>query len=148
MSALAPGSSPRWLSLLAALVLAACAGRQSPEDLYNRPPGAADPGGVFQTGVASYYADRLAGRPTATGEPYDPDELTAAHRSLPFGTIVEVARPDGRRVTVRINDRGPYAKGRIIDLSKRAAKALDLVRDGVGEVKLRVLSLPPRGSRR
>jgi rare lipoprotein A len=94
-------------------------------------------------GRASYYADRLAGRSTATGEPYDPAALTAAHRTLPLGTFLDVARSDGRHVVVRVNDRGPYARGRIIDLSRRAAADLGMIRDGTAEVALRVLWVPP-----
>jgi len=95
---------------------------------------------AVQHGHASYYADRFAGRPTSSGEPYDPQAMTAAHRTLPFGTIVEVTRPDGRSVRVRINDRGPYGPhGRIIDLSRRAASALGMIRDGVVLVTLRVV---------
>ncbi len=101
--------------------------------------------GATQTGVASYYADSLAGHPTASGDPYDPRELTAAHRSLPFGTVVEVAREDGRSVTVRINDRGPFGKKkRIIDLSRAAAHAIGLDREGIATVTLRVVSAPLR----
>ncbi len=99
---------------------------------------------VYQYGRASYYSDRLAGRRTANGERYDPSAFTAAHRSLPLGTVVDVARPDGRHVIVRINDRGPYVAGRIIDLSRQAATYLGLVGPGVGDVALRVLMVPPR----
>ncbi len=87
------------------------------------------------------------GRSTATGEPYDPGAFTAAHRTLPFGAVVDVARADGRHVRVRINDRGPHARGRIIDLSRRAAAELGMVRDGIAEVVLRVLWLPPAATR-
>jgi rare lipoprotein A len=132
------------LGLCAALILGGCASRPSGDALYGLPPGADDPDHVFQSGKASFYSDRLAGRPTAGGDPYDPDELTAAHRTLPFGAMVEVTSSNGRQVIVRINDRGPYAKGRIIDLSKRAARTLEMVREGVAEVTLRVISLPPR----
>jgi rare lipoprotein A len=97
----------------------------------------------YQWGRASFYADRLAGRRTALGEPYDPGAFTAAHRSLPFGTVVDVARADGRHVQVRINDRGPYANGRIIDLSRRAAREIGMEREGVADVALRVLWVPP-----
>ncbi|APR77470.1 Rare lipoprotein A precursor [Minicystis rosea] len=112
------------------------------------PPGWTPPPAAFgqaphQRGRASYYSDRLAGRATATGEPYDPRALTAAHRTLPFGALVDVARTDGRHVIVRINDRGPFAHGRVIDLSRRAATEIDLVRAGVAEVALRVLWVPP-----
>jgi rare lipoprotein A len=109
-------------------------------------PGVA-PAGNAARGRASYYSDRLAGRPTASGELYDPRALTAAHRTLPFGTVVDVIRPDGRRVQVRINDRGPHIRGRIVDLSRRAAEAIGLVRDGVAEVTVVVVSMPARASR-
>jgi rare lipoprotein A len=82
------------------------------------------------------------------GEPYDPRGYTAAHRTLPLGSVVDVSREDGRHVRVRINDRGPYGHGRIIDLSRRAAAELGMVREGVAEVVLRVLWVPPSGSRR
>ncbi len=95
-----------------------------------------------QSGKASYYSDRLKNRPTASGEPYRPEKLTAAHRRLPFGTMVRVTRPKtGKSVVVRINDRGPYAGGRIIDLSRKAAEALGIVRAGVARVTVEVISL-------
>ncbi|MDC3957955.1 septal ring lytic transglycosylase RlpA family protein [Polyangium jinanense] len=109
-------------------------------------PDAASAGGAGagreERGKASYYADKLKGRPTASGEPYEPTELTAAHKTLPFGAIVRVER-EGRSVEVRINDRGPHVRGRIIDLSRRAAEALGIVRMGVADVVLRVVSMPP-----
>ena len=90
-----------------------------------------------EEGEASYYADSLAGNKTASGEHYDKDALTAAHRSLPFGTKVKVTYlKTGKSVEVVINDRGPHAKGRIIDLSGAAARAVGLVEDGHGKVKL------------
>ncbi|MDT8878419.1 septal ring lytic transglycosylase RlpA family protein [Halomonas saccharevitans] len=90
-----------------------------------------------QQGVASYYSDRFQGRTTASGEPFDQQALTAAHPTLPFGTRVTVTREDnGREVEVLINDRGPYAKGRIIDLSKRAAKALGMLKRGTVPVEI------------
>ncbi len=101
----------------------------------NAPAPTGDPD---ETGEASYYADKLTGRKTASGEPYDPRALTAAHRTLAFGTWLEVRRGE-RRVRVKVNDRGPYAHGRVIDLSRAAAEALGLVRAGVGEVELYVL---------
>jgi rare lipoprotein A len=89
-------------------------------------------------GEASYYADKFAGKTTASGEPFDPDAMTAAHPSLPFGTRVRVTRTDGtnRSVVVRINDRGPYADDRIIDLSEAAAEELGMIQEGVVEVRL------------
>ncbi|WP_406565594.1 septal ring lytic transglycosylase RlpA family protein [Halomonas jincaotanensis] len=88
-----------------------------------------------QEGIASYYSDRFQGKTTASGEPFDQQELTAAHPTLPFGTKVLVVREDtGSKVEVVINDRGPYAKGRIIDLSKRAAKKLKMLERGTAPV--------------
>jgi rare lipoprotein A len=92
-------------------------------------------------GRASYYSDSLAGNLTANGERYDPRALTAAHRSLAFGTQVRVTRPDtGSSVVVRINDRGPFGdRRRIIDLSRRAAQDLGMIRAGVVDVEVEVL---------
>jgi len=94
------------------------------------------------SGQASYYGDSLAGHRTANGERYDPRALTAAHRSLPFGTVVRVVRKDGRAsVIVRINDRGPFGSSRrIIDLSRAAAEHLQMLRAGVVDVHLEVLA--------
>ena len=93
-------------------------------------------------GEASYYGDRLAGHKTASGEPYRPRALTAAHRSLPLGTVLRVSRLDGKRtVYVRVNDRGPYAgKRRILDLSRAAFERLGTLRAGVLEVRAEVVS--------
>lgn len=120
----------RLYALLGTLLLAlACAS--------GRP---ADPDAVQARGVASWYGQEYAGRTTANGEIFDPTRLTAAHRTLPFGTVVEVRNLlNDRRVQVRINDRGPFIGGRIIDLSYAAAAALDLVDRGLGEVEIRVL---------
>jgi rare lipoprotein A len=96
-----------------------------------------------QRGEASWYGAELAGHKTANGERFDPDAMTAAHRTLPLGTWIEVRRLDiGRAVRVRINDRGPYAKGRILDLSRQAARLLDMLRDGVAPVEWRRVSGP------
>ena len=99
-----------------------------------------------ETGLATYYASSLAGRRTASGERYDPSQLTAAHRRLPFGTLVEVRRRDGKRsVVVRINDRGPYAgNNRVIDLSRRAAEALGIVHAGKAMVEIHPYGPPDR----
>jgi len=92
---------------------------------------------MVAVGKASYYANRFHGRTTANGETFDMREFTAAHRSLPFGTVVRVTNlNNGKMVFVKINDRGPYVGNRIIDLSKAAAKQLDLVDRGVGRVKI------------
>jgi rare lipoprotein A len=90
---------------------------------------------VVQKGKASYYSDHFQGATTASGEPFNQQALTAAHPSLPFGTKVRVTRPDtGQAVEVIINDRGPYVQGRIIDLSKRAARQLGMLKRGVAPV--------------
>ncbi|MEO1328806.1 MAG: septal ring lytic transglycosylase RlpA family protein [Pseudomonadota bacterium] len=86
-------------------------------------------------GKASYYAQSLAGNATASGEPYNPAEMTAAHKTLPFGTMLRVRlEQTGEEVVVRINDRGPFTPGRVIDLSGAAAREIGLIRMGVGRV--------------
>ena len=98
-----------------------------------------------ETGLASWYGDQFHGRPTATGERFDMNALTAAHKTLPLPGLVEVTNlANGRRVVLRVNDRGPFVDGRIIDLSRGAADALDLRRAGVGEVRVRYLGRAPR----
>lgn len=95
------------------------------------------------TGQASWYGWQFHGRPTASGETYDMDGLTAAHRTMPFGTVVRVSLIDGSAtVDVRINDRGPFVEGRIIDLSLGAARRLGMLRTGVAEVRLQVVGRP------
>jgi rare lipoprotein A len=90
---------------------------------------------------ASYYGAGFAGRPTANGETFDPTKLTAAHRTLPFGSLVEVTDAQtGRSVTVRINDRGPFHGDRAIDLSEAAAERIGMIKRGAGDVVLRVVS--------
>ena len=97
------------------------------------------------SGEASYYSDRLAGRSTASGEPYDPRAFTAAHRSLPFGTVVRVVRSDPpAAVYVKINDRGPFARGRVLDLSRAAAESLSMLRAGVIPVRAEILEYGPK----
>jgi rare lipoprotein A len=91
-------------------------------------------------GVASYYGKEHHGKKTANGEIFDMNKLTAAHRSLPFGSQVKVTNLSNQRsVIVRINDRGPYYQGRIIDLSQAAADRLEMVKAGITKVKLEVL---------
>ena len=97
-------------------------------------------------GVASYYADDFNGRKTASGEVYDMNELTAAHRTLPFGTKVKVTNVDtGKSVVVRINDRGPFKDDRVIDLSLGAARQLGLIALGTARVVLQILELGVQG---
>lgn len=111
-------------ALLVALPLAAAATTTSvtdnlDEEIYSK------------VGKASYYSSRLHGRKTASGEPYDQSALTAAHPDLPFGTVVCVTNTrTGQSVAVRINDRGPYTGGRIIDLSRRAAREIGMLDSG------------------
>ncbi len=90
---------------------------------------------ALQQGKASYYAHRFSGKRTASGERLHQDSLTCAHRTYPFGTMLKVYNPaNGRSVVVRVTDRGPFARGRIIDLSWRAAKELDIISQGVAMV--------------
>ncbi|WP_264297420.1 septal ring lytic transglycosylase RlpA family protein [Salinicola avicenniae] len=139
-----------WLAAGAALLLAGCAGPDA------RPAGTTTPGAVSEpsdtastrtasvprrVGEATYYADFFEGRPTASGELYDSQAMTAAHRTLPFGTRVKVTTLDtGESAVVTINDRGPFVKGRIIDLSARAAEQIGLIEQGKADVQLQVLS--------
>jgi len=95
---------------------------------------------AVERGDASYYASDFQGRKTASGEVFDMHQLTAAHRTLPMGTRVRVVNLDnGREVVVRINDRGPFARGRVIDLSYAAATELDMIGPGVAPVRLEIL---------
>ncbi len=95
---------------------------------------------VYQSGKASWYGRELAGNPTASGEPFRPARRTAAHPTLPMGTVLKVTRPDnGRHVRVVVNDRGPYAKGRVLDLSQGAARRLDMLEAGVAAIEIRVI---------
>jgi rare lipoprotein A len=96
--------------------------------------------GNSQSGMASFYHDRFHGRKTASGIRYDKNELSAAHKTLPLGTRVRVTDSrTGRDVVVRINDRGPFVKGRVIDLSRAAADQLGFMAKGVSRVKVEVL---------
>jgi len=95
------------------------------------------PGAVIESGVASWYGPNFHGKLTANGETYNMDGLTAAHRSLPFNTVVQVHnKGNGKTVIVRINDRGPYAKNRIIDLSRKAAREIEMIDAGTANVEI------------
>ena len=99
----------------------------------------------IESGEASWYGKAFRGRPTASGVVFRPSKRTAAHPSLPFGTVLKVTRVDtGESVRVVVNDRGPYAKGRILDLSRRAARHLDLLDTGHAPVELRVVGCRQR----
>ena len=133
---------------LAGALLAGCGGCR--DTTTERPIPAAP--GAAQEGIASHYANRFAGRKTASGDLYDPGAMTAAHKTLPMHTVVRVTRVDKRGkavaapIVVRINDRGPYSKGRIIDLSAAAARKLNMMND-VARVRVEVISRPPPRSR-
>jgi len=103
----------------------------------------ANPSGPVQEGLATWYGEALRGHRTASGERFDPDGYTAAHRTLPLGTELLVERPDtGARVVVRVNDRGPFGDDRrIIDLAKRAADDLGMLKAGVVRVRVHVLKM-------
>lgn len=106
------------------------------------------PGKVADRGIASWYGPKFHGRRTANGEVYDMEAMTAAHKTLPFGTVVEVYnRDNGRSVEVRINDRGPFIRGRVIDLSRAAAREIGLIGPGTARVEVVVVTAPgvPQG---
>ena len=116
----------RVAATLAVALVAACAHAPA------QPTGAA-----LEQGVASYYGAALQGNRTASGERFDPRAFTAAHRTLAFGTCLRVKNlENGRSVDVRVNDRGPFVAGRIVDLSEAAARALDFIQRGIARVKL------------
>lgn len=99
--------------------------------------------GSTETGIASWYGVPYDGRPAASGEVFDMEKLTAAHRALPFDTWVEITNlSNGKQVDVRITDRGPFVRGRIIDLSLAAARQIDMVRTGTARVRLKVIDAP------
>lgn len=124
-----------WAAVLSVLVVsAACAGGPSPRT---------DPArlvGATQEGLASWYGPGFHGRPTASGETYDMDGMTAAHKTLPLHTWVRVENLDnGRSLDLRVNDRGPFVDGRIVDLSRAAAESLGMLMQGIAPVRLTVL---------
>jgi rare lipoprotein A len=106
------------------------------------------PASRIQTVKASWYGHTFAGHKTTSGEPYNPQDLTAASKTLPLGTIVKVSNPqNGKSVKVRINDRGPFVRGRSLDLSHHAAKALGILHTGVTRVNVQKLTSPSAASR-
>ncbi len=133
--------SPVWLL---ALLLACAPGTRSAASHPEERPRL-----LVQTGLASYYGPGFHGEETASGEIFDQREMVAAHRTLPLGAVVRVTNiENGRRVVLRVIDRGPYGKnyrkGTIIDVSKGAARRLDFLRDGLVRVRVEVLQLPQR----
>lgn len=106
------------------------------------------PGGYVEQGVASWYGVPYHGRRAANGEIYDMYKLTAAHRTLPFNTVVRVTNlTNAEQIDVRITDRGPFVEDRIIDLSLAAARAIDMVASGTARVRVEILSAPPNPTR-
>jgi rare lipoprotein A len=100
-------------------------------------------GPYYEVGIASWYGPGFDGNHTANGEVYDMNGVSAAHKTLPFGTVVRVFEFDtGRSIVVRINDRGPFVDGRIIDLSKGAAAELGIINKGITKVGLRIVRWP------
>jgi rare lipoprotein A len=124
--------------LLGTLLLTGCAKKKR---VHTPPPPKI---GDVELGIASWYGDPYHGRRAANGEIYDMEAMTAAHRTLPFETWVEVENLTNRRmVTVRITDRGPFVDGRIVDLSRAAARRIDMIGPGTAKVKLKIVA-PPR----
>jgi rare lipoprotein A len=129
----------RLSAVLLALLAVSCGGRRA------RLPSAPSIGAT-ETGVASWYGEPYHGRRAANGEIYDMERLTAAHRTLPFGTRVRVDNLDnGSSVEVRITDRGPFVDGRIVDLSRAAARRIGMIGPGLARVRLRIVALPEPG---
>jgi rare lipoprotein A len=124
---------------LACVVLCSCAKKSHIAASPPVPP----PAGSIETGLASWYGHPYHGRAAANGEIYDMEKLTAAHRTLPFGTFVRVTNlSNGKSVDVRITDRGPFVAGRIIDLSHAAAEVIEMIGPGVAQVRVDILSAP------
>src|SRR5271155_4536284 len=135
--------TPAFAVALAALLLCACSHKKRAQVPPPPPSRAPAVPGAIETGIASWYGHPYHGRPAADGEIYDMETMVAAHRTLPFQTWVRVRNvANGKTVDVRIIDRGPFVSGRIIDLSHAAAKAIELIGPGVGQVELTMLSAP------
>lgn len=138
----------QWVSLLLltiAIIVVGCGSTRVPPNTYfqNDTYAPNSPSEAPQTGLASWYGPKFHGHTTASGEIYDMHQFTAAHKELPFGTFVRVInRTNNRGVVVRINDRGPFIKGRIIDLSFKAAKAIGMINDGVVPVVVEIVKHP------
>jgi rare lipoprotein A len=114
-----------------------------PPSRFKLPPGLTPESRATQTGIASWYGPGFHGQATASGIIYDQNELTAAHQTLPLGTRVTVTNlNNGRTVEVLVNDRGPFAKGRIIDLSHAAARSIDMIGPGTAPVRIEVMEAP------
>ena len=132
--------APLLAGFLLATALLSCNGSSSPR--YSSNVRVED--GQVLKGMASWYGPGFNGKRTASGERFNQGKLTAAHKTLPFGTLVRVTNlQNARTVEVRINDRGPFVRGRIIDLSRGAAERLDMIRTGVVPVEVMILRLGP-----
>ncbi len=138
----------QWAALVALAFTLHCT---RPPSTFTRPlpppgrmPVSAPPAPFVEEGTASWYGgdgDGFAGQPTASGEPYDPDAYTCAHRTLPLGTLVEVTNlRNGEHALFRVNDRGPFARGRILDLSRKGAKVLGFLDQGVARVRIETVN--------
>jgi rare lipoprotein A len=126
------------LIIVVGLISASCGGKKVKAA---KPPRI----GSTESGVASWYGYPYHGRRAANGEVYDMEKLTAAHRTLPFDTWVRVRNLDNdKTVEVRIQDRGPFVRGRIIDLSRAAARNIDMIGPGIAKVKLTIIKPPPK----
>ena len=137
LAACSPRTALPYLPSVGAAAAAATAGAAPSQGLF-----------VAQEGEASWYGPGFAGRTTSNGEIFDPAEMTAAHRTLPFGTRVQVTNLEtGSSVEVRINDRGPFKAGRIIDLSRAAADRIGMLGSGVARVRVEVVSGTPSATR-
>jgi rare lipoprotein A len=129
------------LAVAIALLVSGCAKKKK-----TAAPPPAPKVGAEETGIASWYGKPYHGRASASGEIYDMEKLTAAHRTLPFGSVVRVHNLDNdHEVEVRINDRGPFVEGRVIDLSHAAARDIAMIGPGIAKVRLRILVLPEAG---
>lgn len=125
-----------WLCALALLAMAGCS--STPK---SGAGSSSIPSGHSESGMASYYGNEFQSRKTASGERFDQAQLTAAHRTLPFGTRLRVTNTqNGKSVMVRVNDRGPFVKGRIIDLSSSAFKTIAATNTGVVPVRIQVVN--------
>jgi len=142
----------RWFAVAGVAVAMACAHPAVRKEAPPAPPEREAPPPRherhIQTGVASYYGTEFDGRLTASGVPYHSSQMTCAHRTLPFGTVLRVTDVETKRnVVVKVTDRGPYAKGRVIDLSLAAARELGIVKRGVARVTIEVVERVAQASR-
>ena len=128
------------IGLVVAITIFGCSTQPAPQTQYTLPPPSQSVRPPGKLEVASWYGPGFVGHVTSDGEVFNPNQLTAASKTLPLGSRVRVTNPEnGRSVVVRINDRGPYVKGRNLDLSHSAAQKIGLCAEGVGHVRVRVL---------